>query len=263
MADDGARTIELEVVVPGTPAAVWRAIATGPGISSWYVPHTVEEHEGGAATASFGPAPDLQVEGRVAVWDPPRRIVFDGGEGADGLAFEWHVVPGGDGTCVVRLVNGGFGAGGTGDDQYQGMLEGWQLFLTNLRLHLEHFAGRTATAALPMAMWPGPRAATWDALCRALGLPSAPEPGRRVAVRSEDAPALAGRVVDVAPWRLALLVDDPVPGTAFLAVEGQEEAEHIGVSIWLYLYGEEGAVAARRDGARWQTWLADRAAAGG
>ncbi len=49
------RSIELEIEVPGTPEEVWRAIATGPGITSWYVPHEVEEREGGAALASFGP----------------------------------------------------------------------------------------------------------------------------------------------------------------------------------------------------------------
>ncbi|MBV1893467.1 MAG: hypothetical protein KUG57_05420 [Ilumatobacteraceae bacterium] len=40
MADEPS--IELEIEVEGTPEEVWRAIATGPGISSWYVPHTVE-----------------------------------------------------------------------------------------------------------------------------------------------------------------------------------------------------------------------------
>ncbi len=30
--------IELEVEVPGAPEDVWSAVATGPGISSWYVP---------------------------------------------------------------------------------------------------------------------------------------------------------------------------------------------------------------------------------
>ena len=51
--DDDERSIELEIEVVGTPEEVWQAIATGPGISSWYVPHTVEEREGGAATARF------------------------------------------------------------------------------------------------------------------------------------------------------------------------------------------------------------------
>ena len=57
MSDD--RSIELEVEVPGSPEEVWKAVATGPGISSWYVPHTVDEREGGSATPRFGPGPEL------------------------------------------------------------------------------------------------------------------------------------------------------------------------------------------------------------
>src|SRR5690606_13576040 len=59
------RSIELAVEVEGTPEEVWRAIATGPGISSWYVPHQVEEREGGAALAAFGDTPEMQIPGRV------------------------------------------------------------------------------------------------------------------------------------------------------------------------------------------------------
>ena len=65
--DPERREIRLELEVPGTIEEVWDAIATGPGITSWYVPHTVEERQGGAATASFGPGPEMQVPGRVAV----------------------------------------------------------------------------------------------------------------------------------------------------------------------------------------------------
>ena len=110
MSDD-RRSIELEIEVPGRAEEVWRAVATGPGISSWYVPHTMEERAGGVATASFGPESEMQVTGRVAVWEPPHRVVFDGGEGVDGLDFEWTVEPHGDDTCIVRLVNSGFGVG--------------------------------------------------------------------------------------------------------------------------------------------------------
>ncbi len=99
------RSIDLQVEVEGTPEEVWKAIATGPGISSWYVPHTVEEREGGAATASFGPGPEMQIPGRVAAWEPPNRIVFDDCSDAPGLAFEWLVEARDGGTCVVRLVN--------------------------------------------------------------------------------------------------------------------------------------------------------------
>ena len=250
---DERRSITLEVEVPGSPEEVWRAIATGPGISSWYVPHTVEERTGGAASASFGPEPEMQVAGRVAAWEPPRRIVFDGGEGVDGLAFEWTIEAHDGGTCTVRLVNSGFDGGEEWDALYDGMSEGWQLFLLSLKLHMENFRGRTATASLPTAMWSGSRDEVWDALTDALGIPSAPAVGERIEVTAPDAPALAGTVADAAPHRVALLLDQPSPGTAFVAVamHGTETA----ASVWCYLYGDDAPTIATRDDPRWREWL--------
>lgn len=250
---ENTRSLDLSVEVPGTPEEVWRAIATGPGISSWYVPHAVEEREGGAALASFGPEPEMQIPGRVAVWDPPHRIVFDGGEGVPGLAFEWLVEARDGGSCVVRLVNSGFGEGEDWDDQYDGMREGWQLFLLNLRLHLEHFAGRTATPALPMAVWPAGPDEAWRRLLDALALPAVAAPGETVTVEPEGGGRLAGTVVDVGPRRLALLVDEPAPGTAFVAVEGK--AAPVSVSVWTYLYGDEREALAATLMSTWRSWL--------
>jgi uncharacterized protein YndB with AHSA1/START domain len=256
MSDD-QRSIELEVEVAGTPDEVWRAIATGPGISSWYVPHTVEEREGGATTTSFGEGPEMQIAGRVVAWDPPHRVLFDGGEGVGPLAFEWLVEARDGGTCIVRLVNSGFGSGGDWDAQYDGMTEGWKLFLLNLQIHLEHFRGQVATAMLPTAMWDGTRDSAWVALTGALRLPGSATVGERVVVSATDAPALSGTVVDAAPSRMALLLDGPCPGTAILAVEGA--GEQTSVSIWSYLYGPDRSVVAAGDEPRWRHWLAEHA----
>lgn len=250
---ENQRAIELEIEVPGTPEQVWQAIATGPGIGSWYVPHTVEEREGGAATASFGPGPEMQVSGRVAAWDPPHRVVFDGGESGAGLAFEWLVEARDGGSCVVRLVNSGFGDGAEWDDQYDSMTEGWKLFLFNLRLHLTHFPAQAATAVLPTSMWPGPPDEAWNALTTELALSARPAVGDRVAATAPAAPPLAGEVADSGPYRMALLLDRPARGTAVLAVEGQGEA--VSVSVWSWLYGTDGAAAAERDEPAWQAWL--------
>jgi uncharacterized protein YndB with AHSA1/START domain len=255
---DTKRAIELEIEVPGTPEQVWQAIATGPGISSWYVPHTVEERAGGAATASFGPGPEMQVSGRVAAWEPLHRVVFDGGDADQGLAFEWQVEARDGGSCLVRLVNTGFGDGNEWDDQYDQMTEGWKLFLFNLKLHLEHFRGQQATAVLAMAMWAGPADAAWAALTSGLGIAAEPVVGERLRTTATDVPTLAGTVVDAGPHRVALLLDQPAAGTAFLAAEGHGEA--IGVSVWSYLYGADGAAAAARDEAAWWAWLGARAA---
>ena len=252
IADDSGRTIELEVTVPGTPDEVWRAIATGPGISSWYVPHTVEEREGGSIEFTFGPGMDAS--GRVAVWDPPRRVVFDGGD-ITGLAFEWLVEAQDSGSCVVRLVNSGFGSGDEWDDQYDAMRDGWQIFLTNLRLHLEHFAGQSATASLPMATWEGTEAGCWDRLLADLGLPSRLEEGDRIGTVG-DAPRLSGTVARVGVHEVALVVDEPAAGTAFFAAEAVGGA--VSVSVWSYLYGDDGAAAVARDQPAWAEWLGSR-----
>jgi uncharacterized protein YndB with AHSA1/START domain len=250
---ESQRAIDLTIEVAGTPEEVWQAIATGPGISSWYVPHTVEEREGGAMSASFGPGPEMQVTGRVAAWDPPHRVVFDGGEDSGGLAFEWLVEARDGGSCVVRLVSTGFGEGAEWDDQYDEMTEGWKLFLLNLQLHLAHFRGETATAVMPTSMWAGPPDDAWARLTTGLGVPARPAAGNSIATTASGAPLLAGQVVDVGPLRMALLVDRPARGTAFLAVEGHGET--VAVSVWSWLYGAEGAAAAKRDASAWQAWL--------
>lgn len=247
------RVIDLSVEVVGTPEEVWTAIATGPGISSWYVPTTVEEQTGGAMTNRFGEGPEMLIPGRVAAWEPPGRVVFDGGEGVPGLAFEWLVEARGQGTCVVRLVNSGFVEGTPWDDQYDGMSEGWGLFLANLQLHLAHFAGRAATPMLPMALWPKSVERAWATLIEGLGLPAAPAVGETIVVNAADAPAFSGRVAEHGPGRLILLLEAPAPGTAILACEGA--GEQCGVSIWQYLYGDDAAMLVERDGPRWSAWL--------
>ena len=250
---DTPRAIDLSIEVPGTPEEVWRAIATGPGISSWYVPHHVEERAGGTARARFGAGPEMEVDGRVAAWEPPHRVVFDGGEDVGGLAFEWLVEARDGGSCVVRLVNTGFGDGGEWDDQYDAVQEGWKLFLFNLRLHLEHFRGREATAALPtVSRTEDPRTA-WATLTGALGVPSTVAVGDRLGLDGGDGARLAGTVVDVAEHRLALLLDEPAPGTAFVAAEAQGPG--CALSVWAYLYGEDRDTLAADLGAAWQRWL--------
>ena len=70
----GRRSVQVEVEVPGTPQEVWQAIATGPGISSWFVPTEFEERDGKpvAVTLNFGPG--MESRSVVTAWDPPRML---------------------------------------------------------------------------------------------------------------------------------------------------------------------------------------------
>jgi uncharacterized protein YndB with AHSA1/START domain len=256
---DTPRAIDLSIEVPGTPEEVWRAIATGPGISSWYVPHRVEERADGAVRASFGPGPEMQVDGRVAAWEPPHRVVFDKGEGSGGLAFEWLIQARDGGSCVVRLVNTGFGDGGEWDDQYDALQEGWTLFLLNLRLHLEHFRGREATSALPMGLWPVDPKTAWNTLTSALSVPATLAVGDRLDLDGGDGAHLAGTVIDVAERRLVLLLDEPGPGTGFVVAEGYGSG--CGLSVWAYFYGDDRGTLADDFANTWQRWLSAHAPA--
>jgi uncharacterized protein YndB with AHSA1/START domain len=232
------RVIDLSVEVPGTPEEVWAAIATGPGITSWFIPHEIEEREGGTVTMDFGTFG--KETALVSAWEPPHRVVFQGG-GDRPLAYEWLVEARDGGTCVVRLVNSGFGTGADWDADYDGMTSGWTLFLQNLKLHLTHFRGQHARAAVPVGVAPGKNEAGFAALCASLGVSPDLQPGDRFETSGDGVPVLRGTVEQASRKPSAshylLLLSDPVPGTAFLAAEGAGDG--VMVSLYQYLYGEQ------------------------
>lgn len=244
------RSIELSVEVPGTPEEVWETIATGPGITSWFTPMEVDGRVGGEVVMDFGAFG--KETATVTAWEPPSRVVFEGG-GERPLAYEWLVEAGDGGTCVVRLVNSGFGLGEEWDGDFDGMSTGWALFMQNLALHLAHFRGRRSRTFVPTAMVPGPNAAAWSTLCSALGIPEGLSEGDRLTTSGDGVPVLAGTV----RWATAtpkvtthlLLLDAPAEGTAFLTAEG--DGDQVAVSAYLYLYGPAGE--AGED--QWTPWL--------
>lgn len=233
------RVIDLSVEVPGSPEEVWRAIATSPGISSWFVPHQVDGRVGGSVRMDFGGGFDDE-SAVVTAWDPPHRLVFEG-TGARALAFEWLVEARGGGSCIVRLVSTGFGPGEDWDAEYDGMSEGWRLFLENLRLHLTHFPGQSARAVIPTCMVPGTPDGAFEAACAALGVPTDLVAGDRLEASAPGAPPLAGRVAAAAATAgtraYFLVLDAPAPGTAIFGTE--RAGDQAALSLWLYLYGPD------------------------
>ena len=248
------RVIDLSAEVPGTPEQVWDAIATGPGITSWFVPHEVEGREGGAVRMDFGPGIG-EVTATVTAWEPSRRVVFQG-EGDRALAHEWLVQARDGSSCVVRLVVSGFGAGVDWDAEYDGLSSGWQIFLHNLRLYLTHFAGQHGRAIIPTRVTAGPKDAAFSRLCDALGLPDELHKGDWLRAAGPGVAALSGTVEDVrvtdASHTCFLVIEDPAPGTAFLTAEGSDDT--VAISFYLYLFGESGA--AVKD--EWTARLADQ-----
>src|SRR5262245_26841549 len=102
----GKRSVQVEVEVQGTPEEVWRAISTGPGISSWFVPTKMEEKLGGKIICHFGPGMDSSAT--ITSWQPPVRFTAEDkwlGENGPVFATEWFVEARSGGVCVVRVVH--------------------------------------------------------------------------------------------------------------------------------------------------------------
>ena len=90
----GRRSVQVEVEVPGTPEEVWQAIATGPGISSWFVPAEFEERDGKPVAVKLNFGPGMESRSVVTAWDPPRKFAAEADgwvPGSPPIADEWSV----------------------------------------------------------------------------------------------------------------------------------------------------------------------------
>lgn len=261
------RTVAVEIEVPGSPEEVWEAIATGPGISSWFVPTELEEREGGTIVCRFGPGIDSRAT--ITTWEPPHRFVAESpdlGPGAPPLETEWTVEADPDPPehgALVRVVHRiAAGRREDWDDLLESTEEGWPGWFRILHLYLERFRGQPCTNLALLGTCEASPDTAWEALTAGLGLGGANVGERRSA--PEGAPRLAGEVVATGespfPHHLLLLLDEPAPGIASLGA--QSMGGRTTVPVHLYFYGDEGAAAAGEEAA-WQRWLDERLAAAG
>lgn len=255
----GRRSVEAEVELTGTPEEVWQAIATGAGISAWFVPSEVEERAGGRAVSHFGPGNSMDAVGTIGAWEPPHRYTVETQEGPGPIATEWTVTAQSGGTCTVRVVHSWFSSSDDWDKQFEGHQEGWQAMFRTLRLYLAHFRGMTGESIPLMGMVKQSKAEAWAALTAALGIgPTAA--GQRLAI-SGEVPPLSGVVerlgADGHLHELMLRLDAPAPGIAHFACAAQG-GDQVFVVIRLYFYGEHAAATVARDAPRWQAWMQQR-----
>ena len=256
--DDGHRWVQAEVEVPGTPEEVWRAIATGPGISAWFVPCKVEERVGGAVLSNFGPG--MESVARITKWEPPHRFVAesrdDMGPDDPTVATEWSVEARDGGVCVVRVVHRWFTSKDDWDGQFEGHTYGWIAFFRVLSLYLTHFSGQPSTLIQLMGTAPEPKDAAWNALTTALGIAGATV-GQSVRT-SVGAPPLAGTVeqTGVPEWpELLIRLHEPAPGIVHIVPHAM--GGPIFLSLRFFLYGDHAPAAAARAEAVWQAWLGE------
>lgn len=151
-----------ELRVDATPEEVWQAIATGPGIDSWYMGRN-EVDPGETVRTAFG---DFTPEYTVTAWKPRRRLAY----GGERNAYEFLVEGRDHGSTVVRITASGFLPGDDWADEYAAMTLGHAMFFQTLATYLNHFSGRVATPVTAFGSmitdWPGTRARLMKAIGR-------------------------------------------------------------------------------------------------
>ncbi|MEN0063873.1 MAG: SRPBCC domain-containing protein [Myxococcota bacterium] len=247
---DGRRWVSSEVEVPGTPEEVWEAIASGPGISSWFVPTRFEPE--GAATptsvvVSFGEGMDSKSE--IQSWDPPRRFVAEGswGEGSPPVATEWSVEAREGGTCVVRVVHSLFASTTEWDEQLEGTTGGWANYFRVLKLRLTHFAGEPAAVAQAMFPLGADLDTVWDRVVAGLGLEAAEENW----VSPEGAPQ--GEGIIEARLEHSVFLRLRSPGSMIVHLEALPMGEQ-GLLAWRQFAYGDGRSHADAQAAAWRDW---------
>jgi uncharacterized protein YndB with AHSA1/START domain len=251
------RSVVAQQEVPGTPEQVWEAIATGPGMSAWFVPAEIEGREGGRVSLDFGGG--MEGSGTITVWDPPNRYVGEEGWGPGRLATEYLVEARSGGTCLVRIVSSLFGSSEDWDDELGSMQEGWSIFLHNLRFYLLDFAGRPCWTVMVNGSTGGPMAKAWAEMADALGLAGAAV-GEPASATVPGAAPVSGVVQWVADGQyhdgLMLRVDEPAPGTALVFVNSWRG--NVYTNFHAHLFGDEAADAAAHVERAWRAWMEQR-----
>ena len=257
---NGRRSVQVEFEVPGTPEEVWQAIATGPGISSWFVPAEFEERDGKPVAVKFNFGPGMEI-----------RACRDGvGSAADVCrGGRRHTVarrpsrPSGAlkraraGCAVVRIVHSLFASTDEWDNQLEGAKSGWAGFLNILRIYLTHFRGQRSAIMQVTAPVAGTEAEAWETLTAALGVKGL-SVGQRWTTPAGVSPL--GGVVEFLtedPYDALLRLDKPGPGIAALGAVTYPGGQSV-VAMNLYLYGDQAAATVARETPLWQAWFQER-----
>jgi uncharacterized protein YndB with AHSA1/START domain len=255
----GRRSVQVEVEVPGTPEEVWRAIATGAGISSWFVPTRSEERQGGEIVSNFGPGMDMSAT--ITAWEPLRRFAAEataGPPGSPAIATEWTVEARAGGMCVVRVVHSLFASTDDWDNQLDGLEQGWPPIFRILRRYLETFKGVPCSAMQFVSIASDSETKTWEKMGGELGLLNA------AAGQKWSAPDGFPRMTGVVDSRgqgmhantVLLRLDTPTPGTAYIGAFPCGAMAQVYMGI--YLYGPNAKAVVERDEPAWQEWIDDR-----
>ncbi|MBC6463291.1 SRPBCC domain-containing protein [Actinomadura sp. HBU206391] len=234
--------LSQEIELAATPEEVWDAIATGPGVDSWFMGRTE------LGTSAGGPA-NLTMMGHteqatITAYEPGTRLATRSAEAPDGrfMAFEYLIEGHGGGTTVLRLVQSGM----LGDDwetEFEAMKAGWPIYLETLQQYLTYFTGRTPSVTTVFRPGAGGPDAVWKIVTESLGV--TPDVAEGDAVRLPDGSAGVVYYANL-PVNLGVRTD-----------EGLYRFIHSGTDRGDALVLGHQNFAGRDQQAEWDAWMAE------
>jgi uncharacterized protein YndB with AHSA1/START domain len=239
-----------EAVVGASLEEVWAAIATGPGIDSWFMGRNdVDPGPDGSVTTDVG---GFAMSANVTAWDPPNHFAYRGdGPGERFIAFEYLLEGRDQSSTVLRLIASGFLPGDDWEDEFEAMTAGGEMYFRTLVAYLDHFAGRFAppvnVAGPPVTDWP----VAWATLRTKLGLRDQPGVGDPVRTTVPGIAPIEGHVDFVNAQALGIRTADSL----VRIIQGYIGSFFIGH----HRFGDPGQIndTDTQISQAWTTWLAD------
>jgi hypothetical protein len=170
---------ERSAEVPLAPDEVWDAIATGPGITSWFMGHNEVDGET-VRTAFGGYQPELGITHR----EPHARFSYgtEPDEAGRFVAYEFLIEGRSRSSTVIRVVTSGFIPGDDWADEYEAMTNGGDGYFATLVEYLRFFAPRKGRPITVFLEREGIASDVMHAIRAVLGLALAIAPGDLVDV---------------------------------------------------------------------------------
>ena len=237
--------LSTEITVDATPQEVWDAIASGPGIDSWYMGRTdLEPGEDGVVRLQMG---RYGMESKITAWDPPRRLEHRSEVDPDGTfrAMEYLVEGRDHGSTVVRAVFSGFLGADDWETEYNALSQDGPIYPFTLGQYLTYFRGRTGQPITGFGSAPAEREHYWTQLQAGLGLDGPGEVGDRVRLTPDGMAPIEGVVDYRSPTQLGVRSEDGL----YRFVHGMTGAVVLGHHLFAADVDQPEAERA------WQSWL--------
>ena len=196
-----------EFELKATPEEVWEAIASGPGIDSWFMGVSdVLPGVGGSINTDFG---GYVQRSEITAWEPHRHLAHTSEPSPDGrfIAFEYLLEAKDGGSTVMRQVVTGFLPGDDWEAEFEAMLSGGQMYARTLRSYVDYFTGRFGVPVSAMVQHPD-FARAWAGMLADLGLPADAAQGDTVTLTPSGREPITGVVDYLADGYLGVRTDD-------------------------------------------------------